>query len=259
MAHTVLEAMGVSKRFGGLTALAPCSISVDRGSVVGLLGPNGAGKSTLLNVIAGLLRPSSGSVLLDDKGITGMRAEDLARIGLVKAFQLPRPFGTLSVIDNMLVPAYGLRSRSVCRSLFRRHGIYEDERRCLESAADTLELLGLSELMLSPASTLSGGQLKLLDLARVMMMNPRLLLLDEPLAGVSPAMSSVIADAISKLQATGLTILLVEHRIEFVREVCDLIYVISNDGVLASGQVDECLADPGVVNCLFGGSIYEAA
>ena len=199
------------KSFGGFRALAGCSLEIARGSITGIIGPNGAGKSTLFNVLGGLLAPESGEVAFEGRSILGLRADERARIGLVRTFQISRELGELTVLENMLLARPSQSGESVWRALFLPGRVRAEERAAMAKARALLGEVDLAPLADEPAKNLSGGQKKLLEISRALMLEPKLILLDEPTAGVSPAMTEALAHTILKLRGAGLTFAIIEH------------------------------------------------
>jgi ABC-type branched-subunit amino acid transport system ATPase component len=235
----ILEIAGVTRRFGGVLALDGASFTVDEGSITSLIGPNGAGKSTLFNVVTGLLRADSGQVLLDGRRIDGRPPHRIARLGLARTFQNARALARLSVLDNLLLAASGNARR--------------DSRDSVERARELLALVQLEAHAGALAATLSGGQRKLLDFARALMARPRLLLMDEPLAGVNPTLRLELLDHILALHdRLGITVLLVEHDLDAVMRVSDRVVVMSDGRVIAAGGPDDVRADAAVVDAYLG-------
>lgn len=244
----MLELRDVWRRFGGTIAARGVSFSVPRGRAVGLIGPNGAGKSTVMNVIAGAIRPDSGSVYFEGREITDERPFRIARRGLVRTFQASNLFSRLTVLENLLVAvpaARGESFRGACRG--RRHWRHA-ELAAVERARGLLESFGLSEVEDSFAADLSGGQKRLTEIVRALMAQPRFLLLDEPIAGVSPTMTASIAQRLKDLAARGLTMLVVEHEMWFVEQLCDYVIVMAEGAVLTEGTMDDVRANEAVAD-----------
>ena len=241
----LLQVADVRKRYGGLQALSGCSFTVERGSVTGLIGPNGSGKTTMFNVITGYERADAGAVAFDGRDITGLSAGDVAALGLGRTFQLSRVFGRLSVLENMYVGR-----RGVPRA--RRKQLFSTER-CME----LLDFVGLSRLAHEPAGSLSYGQRKLVELATVLAQEPSVILLDEPAGGINPTLIGQMADRIAELNKQGVTFLLVEHNMEFVMGICDVVAVMERGAVIAVGEPAVVRADPRVLDAYLGGALDE--
>lgn len=246
-----LELKNLSKHFGGLKAVDNVSFRVEPGEFVGLIGPNGSGKSTVFNVVAGSLTPTGGQILLDGRDITGVRPAESFGSGLVRSFQIPRLFFGMSVLENVMVAARDQQGENLSRAAGR--GWQQQERELAERALDTLEFLNLAHVARNRASDLSGGQMKLLELARSLMADPAVLLLDEPAAGVVPALAHEIFERLVEYQKeTGLTLLVIEHRLEVLFGAVDRVLVMNQGKVIASGKPDEVGQDPAVVEAYFG-------
>jgi neutral amino acid transport system ATP-binding protein len=239
----LLEVTDVTRRFGGVTAVDRCSFAIRDGSLTGLIGPNGAGKTTMFNLIAGALRPDRGEIRLAGRRLDRLPPHRIARLGVSRTFQLTRELADLSVLENVVVHA---PVRAV--DLLRR-SIADAER---ARAMNLLELVGLTRRADAPAGSLSYGQKKLLELAGALMPAPRLILLDEPAAGVNPALLDAIAGHIGQVHRTGVTFLIVEHNMELVMSLCDPIIVMAHGKVLAHGPRDQIQADPRVLDAYLG-------
>lgn len=251
----VLETESLRKEFGGLIAVEDVSIAVEDASITGLIGPNGAGKSTLFNVISGYHPPDGGRVRFGGSDITGYRPDDIAQFGLVRTFQTPRKLEGMTVRENMLVGAPGQRGESLLSLFTARDGVYEDEISNLERAAEMLELFELDHLADEPSTELSGGQFKLLELARALMVEPDMLLLDEPMAGVNPVLSEKLAGHIRMLNdELGITLVIIEHDIDFIMEIADPIIVLDQGKVLMEGSPEEVRNDDRVMEAYLGGT-----
>jgi ABC-type branched-subunit amino acid transport system ATPase component len=241
----LLEVSGVSKSFGGLRALSACSLEVEKGSVTGLIGPNGSGKTTMFNVITGYERADSGTIHFDGRDVSGLAADKVGGLGLGRTFQLTRVFGRLNLLDNIRVG-----SRGVPRS--RRKELYSDER-CHE----LLDFVGLTRLAHERAGNLSYGERKLVELAMVLAQEPSVILLDEPAGGINPTLIGQMAERIVRLNQQGVTFLLVEHNMEFVMGICDVVAVMERGSVIAVGEPGTIRNDPRVLDAYLGGAVDE--
>jgi branched-chain amino acid transport system ATP-binding protein len=254
----LLEVRSVSKRFAGVLAVNRATFDVARGTITALIGPNGAGKSTLFNVVTGFERGDGGDVRFDGRSVYGRRPHVIARTGMVRTFQLTKALAVMSVLDNMLLATRSPGERlplAALRPVWRR-----GEREAREQALELLEVFGLASKAHDYAGTLSGGQRKLLELARALMLEPRLLLLDEPLAGVNRTLGASLLEHIERLRdERGLTILLVEHDMDVVMRHSDTVVVMGEGRVLTSGTPDAVRADPQVLEAYLGKAAGEAA
>ncbi len=250
----MLEIRDATRRFGGARAVDGVSFGVARGSITGLIGPNGAGKTTLFNLVAGSLTPTSGMLLLDGVRIEREPAHRRIARGLGRTFQIPRPFPAMSVLENLLLAAQGQRGERILPNWFAPRAIAAEERRHLARAREILDFVALSRLEREPARNLSGGQRKLLELARVLMAEPRLILLDEPAAGVNPTLLETIMDRILTLNRDGITFLIVEHNMELIARLCGEVFVMAAGRLLAQGPPSVVVRDPRVVEAYLGGA-----
>lgn len=248
----MLEVRGLSKSFGGHRAMQGVSFSLPAGAIGGLIGPNGAGKTTLFNCLAGHLRPDSGTVLLDGVPIAGAAAARCFHAGLGRTFQIPRPFPEMSVLENVMVAPSGQLGERFWANWLRPGQVAAQEQRTRDAARHWLAFVGLGDLERQPARVLSGGQRKLLELARVMVAQPKLVLLDEPGAGVNPALLDQIVDKIATLNAQGTGFLIIEHNMDLVASLCHPVMVMAQGELLVSGDAQSVLADPRVVEAYLG-------
>jgi len=252
-AEPALRVSGVSRSFGGLRAVSDCSFVVRQGTVTGLIGPNGAGKSTMMNVLAGALSPDRGSIRFHGQEIAGLPAFKIARLGMARTFQLSSEFARMTVLENVMVAPLNQRGDSPLAALVGPRLWMREERRHLEAAWALLERFGLARLAQEYAGNLSGGQKRLLELARALQQQPRLLLLDEPMAGVNPSLAAQLADYIADLNQDGLTIVMVEHEMGTVERLCNPVIVMAQGSVLAEGSMARMRANPAVVTAYLSG------
>lgn len=234
---SVLEVRQISRSFGGLRAVNDVSFSAGSGRITGLIGPNGAGKSTTLAIVAGSLRPSAGSVRLRGSDVTGMASHKLARLGVARTFQMGGDFDRLTVLENLLVAAPQQRGERL-RSIFSlRRSWREQEAELVERARQLLVRFELADHENAYAGELSGGQRRLLELARALMTEPALLLLDEPMAGVNPQLMHRLGAHLLDLAHSGLTIVLVEHELQLIEQVCHHVVVLTQGRVIGEGTM----------------------
>ncbi|MBM3118075.1 MAG: ABC transporter ATP-binding protein [Chloroflexi bacterium] len=252
MEEELLKIREVSKHFGGVYAVNGVSLGVRSGSIWGLVGPNGSGKTTLFNTILGLHRPDEGAIYFNGTCISHLAPHQIYALGLVSAFQIPRLFQGLSVLDNMLVAARGHQGDSFLNSLFLRGDWQKQEVEFADRAMEILELLELDRLALSPAGELSGGQRKLLEIGRGLMASPTLLLLDEPAAGVNPKLGRRIFEGIENLRREGLSFFIIEHRLELLFDFAHWVYVMDKGKIVVQGEPQDVVRNPEFYQIYFG-------
>jgi branched-chain amino acid transport system ATP-binding protein len=249
----LLSVEAVVKRFGGVAALRSATFAVARGSITALIGPNGAGKTTMLDLISGYDRPSSGAIRFDGRRIDGLATHRIARKGVVRTFQLTRVFAAMSVRDNMLVGAQKHPGERLHRIAFGRAAVRHAEAEALERAERLLSAFALSDKGDHYAGALSGGQRKLLELARALMAAPRLVLLDEPMAGVNRALGRRLLDEVERLRREqGMTFLFIEHDMDVVMTRADQVVVMAEGAVVAAGPPSIIRRDPRVLDAYLG-------
>ena len=251
-ASDLLVVDGLCKNFGGQQAVQQVSFSLRAGAIGGLIGPNGAGKTTLFHCVAGFLKPTSGRILLDGQNIAGAAACDVFAVGLARTFQIPRPFAEMSVLDNVMVAGTGQAGERFWNNWLRPKLVSQQERANREAARHWLDFVGLADLAERPARILSGGQRKLLELARVMVSKPKLVLLDEPGAGVNPVLLDQIVDKVTALNSAGTTFLIIEHNMDLVASLCNPVMVMAQGRLLMSGDAVAVLNDPRVIEAYLG-------
>jgi branched-chain amino acid transport system ATP-binding protein len=252
MTEAILQLSNVSKSFAELRAVDNVSFDVRQGSITGLIGPNGAGKTTLFNTIAGLYRPDHGRIELRRQRIDGYRPHRIFRAGLARTFQIPRPFAGMSVLENvMLVPLQQTGER-FWNNWLRPQQVALEERRQRAKAEQIIEFTDLGRVMHDPARSLSGGQLKLLELARVLMSEPALILLDEPAAGVNPALMRTLIEKIRQLNRQGYSFLIIEHNMDLVMTICDPIVAMAQGRVIFHGDSHAARNDAGLLDAYLG-------
>jgi branched-chain amino acid transport system ATP-binding protein len=233
----LLVATDIHRHFEGMRAVDGVSIEVPRGRITGLIGPNGAGKSTFMAVLAGTLPATSGKIEFDGRDITQLPPYMRARSGLVRTFQLPSEFARLTVLENLLVAAQTNRGDSLFGALMGKRYWIADERRLIDEARGLLKRFGMSAKESDYAGSMSGGQKRLIEIMRALMLHPRLLLLDEPMSGVHPKIIEEIQYYLQDLRSGGLTILMVEHELHMVERLCDTVVVMAQGKVIGSGTM----------------------
>lgn len=250
----VLEVQDVTKSFGGVRAINGCSLSVAEGSITGLIGPNGAGKTTLFNVITGFLKPDSGGILFRGERIDGLPPHRIFRRGIVRTFQIPRELKSMTVLENLMLVPTGQAGEKIWNPWLFGFKVSRQEEQIIEKALEVLEFVDLLHLQDEYAANLSGGQKKLLELARTLMCDPRLILLDEPGAGVNRTlMRKLVADIERLRREKGITFFVIEHDMDLVTQLCDTVIVMSEGAKLAEGKPDEIKRDERVLEAYLGG------
>lgn len=249
----MLEVARLVKEFGGLRAVDGVSFTLREGTITGLIGPNGAGKTTLFDTIAGVHRPDGGEIVFRGQRIDGRPPHRIFGEGLVRTFQIPRPFARMTVLENCMLVPPGQAGERFWNNWLSRARVRGQERAIRERALETLEFVGLARLGGEFARNLSGGQLKLLELARVLMAEPRLILLDEPGAGVNPTLLASIVERLRALHARGITFLVIEHNMDLVMNLCDPILVMHQGRLLMQGSPDAVRGDARVLEAYLGG------
>jgi len=249
----MLVVEGLRKSFGGVKAVAGVSFEVPKGTITGLIGPNGAGKSTVVDAISGFHHVDAGSVVLDGVDVANWPAHRVAGRGLIRTFQIARELQRLTVLENMLLAPQGQVGETAWQALFSRRKIAESERNLLSRAVHLLKQFNLFPLRDEYAGNLSGGQKKLLELARALMGEPRLVLLDEPMAGVNPSLAVTLQEHIRTLKQQGITFLLIEHNLGIVESLCDHVVVMAEGQVLAEGNMSALRENKSVIAAYLGG------
>lgn len=249
---SVLRVEKVTQRFGGLTALSDINIEIEKGEIIGIIGPNGAGKTTLFNVVTGIYVPTEGHIFLDDKDITGLKPYEIAREGFARTFQNLRLFGRMSVKDNIISGMVAKNKVSFFDSLLNTQKKKEFQKMAEERSNELLHLLDLWPMRYELAKSLPYGSQRRLEIARALATNPKLLLLDEPAAGMNRIETEQLAGIIKKLQAMGQTIFLIEHDMKFVMNICERIYVLNYGQMICNGTPEIVSKDPDVIEAYLG-------
>lgn len=254
---TVLDIADLGYAYGGSWAVRGCSFTVARGQVTGLIGPNGAGKSTMIEMLSGTLVPRTGTITFDGADVTGMGAARMARLGIARTFQTPRVLPRLPVIENVIVAAPNQVGENPLRALFWQRSFREQEQTLRAEARSLLEWLGLENHVEQPAGTLSGGQRRLMEIARALMAHPKLMLLDEPTAGVFPETSRLIATRVRDIVAQGVTVVLIAHNMGFLSTVADDVVVMAEGKVLTRGPLEVVREHEEVIAAYLGATSTE--
>lgn len=256
----MIEVRNMVKSFGGFRAVDNASLTIQTGSITGLIGPNGAGKSTLFNVIAGVHKPTSGQVLMDGEDITGLAPHELFHKGLLRSFQIAHEFSTMTVRENLMMVPAAQTGETLWNAWFRRGQIAAEERALAEKADEVLDFLTISHLTHELAGNLSGGQKKLLELGRTMMVDAKIVFLDEVGAGVNRTLLRTIGEAIQRLnRERGYTFCLIEHDMDFIARLCDPVIVMASGSVLAEGKADEIMQNDAVIEAYLGTGLKNKA
>lgn len=248
----MLNVQEVSKHFGGVTALASVAMVAHAGKITGIIGPNGAGKTTLFNIITGLYHPDEGAVYLVDRDITHLPPEKRVRLGVVRTFQNLELFGRMTVWENVMVGRHAKSTSGILACAFRIPRERKEERAIRETAYLWLEFVGLTDVATKEAASLPLGRGRILEIARALATEPKVILMDEPAAGLNTRETLALADLIREIKAMGITIMLVEHDMELVMDVCDHIVVLNLGQKLAEGTPLEIQDNPAVINAYLG-------
>jgi branched-chain amino acid transport system ATP-binding protein len=256
----IIEAKAVSKWFGGVRAVSDCSLSVARGSITGLIGPNGAGKTTLFDIIAGTLKPDSGRIIFDGEDVTGLRSDHLFAKGLLRTFQIAHEFSNMTALENLMMVPAEQPGENLLDVWLRPGRVGRAEAAVRTKAAEVIQFIGLSQVRNELAGNLSGGQKKLLELGRVMMAEPKVVLLDEVGAGVNRTLLAELASDIERLNREhGYTFFVIEHDMDLIARLCDPVIVMAAGRVLTQGRMSDIRKDARVIEAYFGGGSAVAA
>ena len=249
----MIKVENLHRHFGGFRAVDGSSIEIEEGSITGLIGPNGAGKTTLFNVVAGGLPPTSGKVYMAGEDITGSPPHELFHKGLLRTFQIPHEFSSMTVLENLMMVPAGQTGENLWNTWFRRKLIAQEELELAAKANEVLEFLTIDHLQNEKAGNLSGGQKKLLELARTMMVDAKIVFLDEVGAGVNRTLLNTIGDSILRLnRERGYTFCMIEHDMEFIGKLCNPIIVMAEGKVLTRGTIEEIKANEQVIEAYLG-------
>ncbi len=253
----LLTARSVAKHFGGVAAVDGVSLAVRRGEIVGLIGPNGAGKTTMFDMLAGDLMPTSGEILLNGRAIHRDPADRRIGAGLARTFQIPRPFAGMSLVENVMLGRQRQTGEAIWPNWLMPGRVAREERETYARAMDLLQFVTLGALAREPARVLSGGQRKLLELARVLIADPQIVLLDEPAAGVNPSLLEIIIERIADLNRSGLTFLIIEHNMDLIARLCRHVFVMAAGKLLTEGTPEAVVGEPRVIEAYLGGTLAQ--
>ena len=249
----MLEIKNINKNFGGLRAVNNASMNIEKGSITGLIGPNGAGKTTLFNTIAGVYAPDEGEIFLENQNITGLKPHNLFNKGVLRTFQIAHEFSTLTVLENLMMVPPNQYGENLIYAWFRNNDVKKQEEEIRTKAIEVIEFLNLNHLTQELAGNLSGGQKKLLELGRTMMVESKLVLLDEVGAGVNRTLLNDISDAILRLnKEKNYTFFVIEHDMDLIEKICDPVIVMAEGSVLFEGKFDEVKSNEEVIEAYLG-------
>ncbi|WP_417307573.1 ABC transporter ATP-binding protein [Devosia sp.] len=252
----VIDVQHVSKSFGGLKAVQDCSIKVARGSITGLIGPNGAGKSTLFNLVAGNIVPDSGAVIFDGRDVTGMKPHELFHLGMLRTFQIAHEFSNMTAIENLMVVPPGQPGESLLKTWIAPGAVRAADQAVRQKASDVIDFLKLGHVKHELAGNLSGGQKKLLELGRTMMVDAKVVLLDEVAAGVNRTLLQDLAANIERMNSElGYTFFVIEHDMDLIGRLCDPVIVMAQGEKIAEGPMAEIRANPEIIEAYFGAPV----
>ena len=255
----VIDVKNVSKRFGGLRAVNDCSLQVERGSITGLIGPNGAGKSTLFNLVAGNIVPDSGQIIFDGQDVTGLKPHQLFHRGMLRTFQIAHEFSNMTALENLMMVPSGQPGESLVKTWLMPGAIKQAERSVRQKALDVIDFLKLGHVKHELAGNLSGGQKKLLELGRTMMVDAKVVLLDEVAAGVNRTLLQDLAANIERMnQELGYTFFVIEHDMDLIGRLCDPVIVMAQGEKIAEGPMSEIRANPEIIEAYFGSPVEAA-
>jgi branched-chain amino acid transport system ATP-binding protein len=255
MAETILSIRNITKDFGEFRAVNDVSLDIRAGTITGLIGPNGAGKTTLFNALTGMLKPTSGTVHLDGQNVTGFAPDTLFSLGLGRTFQIPRPFARMSVLENVMLAPMAQVGERLWGPFFQSAQMRDQESAIRKRAMEVLDFVTLAPLADNAAGQISGGQTKLLELARILMGDPKLILLDEPAAGVNPTLTKTLIEKIEELNREGKTFVIIEHDMDFVMQHCDPVIALAEGRKVFEGTAAEAQSNTVLLDAYLGAQI----
>ena len=248
---------GLTIDFGSFRAVNDVSLKLKKHSITGLIGPNGAGKTTFFNALTGMIKPSSGRIVLNGQEITGKTPNQLFASGLARTFQIPRPFARMSVLENVMLSPLAQKGESIFGPIFNAGKVRTQERQIRKKALEILDFVTLSKLSDHEAGKISGGQMKLLELARVLMGDPSVILLDEPAAGVNPTLTNILLERIEELNRQGTTFLIIEHDMDFIMSHCNPVIALSAGQIVFEGTPEEAQANTVLLDAYLGAQVSD--
>jgi branched-chain amino acid transport system ATP-binding protein len=255
----VIDVQNVSKSFGGLQAVRNCSLRVERGSITGLIGPNGAGKSTLFNLVAGNIVPDSGKIVFDGQDVTGLPPHKLFHRGMLRTFQIAHEFSNMTALENLMIVAAGQKGESLWTTWTNPGAVTAQDAQVRRKALDVIDFLKLGHVQNELAGNLSGGQKKLLELGRTMMVDAKVVLLDEVAAGVNKTLLQDLAGNIERMNTElGYTFFVIEHDMDLIGRLCDPVIVMAQGEKIAEGPMSEIRANPAIIEAYFGAPVEAA-
>lgn len=251
----IISTRALTKEFGSLRAVNQVSVNIQAGSITGLIGPNGAGKSTFFNVLTGMIAPTQGNVVFRGDDVTGLSPDQLFEKGLAHTFQIPRPFKRMSVLENVMLAPKGQLGETLLAPFLFPTRMRQQEAELRARALDILDFVTLGGVADHAAGKISGGQMKLLELARVLMGDPDVILLDEPAAGVNPTLTQILIERIEELNRQGKTFVIIEHDMDFVMRHCDPVIALAEGQIVFQGTAQEAQASPALLDAYLGAQI----